>query len=81
MTEFYYTVNDHVVTVKEWAGWAAEAIKELTAENAALRAEVADAWDRGYTSGHSRAMRRMSDEPNVEPGSNPYRAALPEGEK
>lgn len=38
--------------------------------------QKADAWDEGYTSGHSRAMRRMSDEPNVEPGTNPYRAAL-----
>ena len=47
----------------------------------AIAAEVlrqkADAWDEGYTSGHSRAMRRMSDEPNVEPGTNPYRAATP----
>ena len=39
--------------------------------------QKADAWDEGYTSGHSRAMRRMSDEPNVEPGTNPYRAATP----
>jgi len=39
---------------------------------------IAEAWDRGYTSGHSRAMRRMSDEPNVEPGVNPYRTALSE---
>ena len=33
----------------------------------------ADAWDEGYKSGHSRAMRRMSDEPNVDPADNPYR--------
>lgn len=33
----------------------------------------AEAWNEGYISGHSRAMRRMSDEPNVEPGTNPYR--------
>ena len=36
---------------------------------------IAEAWDRGYVSGHSRAMRKMSDEPNVEPGVNPYRLA------
>jgi hypothetical protein len=35
---------------------------------------LARAWDQGYTSGHSRAMRCTSDEPNVEPGKNPYRA-------
>lgn len=39
--------------------------------------QKADAWDEGYTSGHSRAMRRMSDGPNVEPGTNPYRATTP----
>lgn len=39
------------------------AIKEIRAE----------AWDEGYTSGHSRAMRRMSDEPSVAPAINPYR--------
>lgn len=42
-----------------------------------LRAEIRKAkeaaWDEGYTSGHSRAMRYMSDEPNVAPASNPYR--------
>lgn len=31
-----------------------------------------DAWEDGYKSGHSRAMRMMSDEPNVQPGTNPY---------
>lgn len=43
----------------------------------AHRAQLADAWDDGYTSGHSRAMRRMSDEPGVEPGVNPYRVGGP----
>lgn len=38
----------------------------------------AEGWDRGYVSGHSRAMRRMSDEPGVEPGVNPYREARDE---
>lgn len=33
---------------------------------------LAEVWQEGYTSGHSRAMRRMSDEPDVEPGVNPY---------
>lgn len=31
------------------------------------------AWDEGYASGHSNAMRRMSDEPNVVSTPNPYR--------
>jgi hypothetical protein len=35
----------------------------------------AAAWDEGYKAGHSRAMRRMSDEPNVEDAINPYRSA------
>ena len=30
------------------------------------------AWDRGYTSGGSNAMRRMSDEPNAPTSPNPY---------
>lgn len=30
------------------------------------------AWQEGYTSGHSRAMRRMSDEPHVADAENPY---------
>ena len=44
-----------------------------------IRAIKAAAWDEGYTSGHSRAMRRMSDEPNVEPGVNPYREGQDDG--
>lgn len=46
-----------------------------------VRPIQAAAWDRGYTSGHSRAMRRMSDEPNVADGENPYRTAVTEGEQ
>ena len=34
----------------------------------------AEAWDEGYRSGHSNAMRRMSDEPNAPTTPNPYRA-------
>ena len=37
-----------------------------------IRLAKAEAWSEGYISGHSRAMRRMSDEPNVDPGVNPY---------
>lgn len=41
---------------------------------AALLAEVrAEGWDKGYTSGHSNAMRRMSDEPDAPTTPNPYR--------
>ena len=51
---------------------------------AVIESEVADhvlavkseAWDEGYRSGHSRAMRRMSDEPGVAPGVNPYRGEV-----
>jgi len=32
----------------------------------------AEAWDEGYTSGHSNAMRRMSDEPDAPTTPNPY---------
>lgn len=54
--------------------WPCPVALDLATKVAALvRDERAEAWDRGYTSGHSRAMRRMSDEPNVEPGVNPYR--------
>lgn len=38
-----------------------------------VRAIQAAAWGVGYKSGHSRAMRHMSDEPGVEPGKNPYK--------
>ena len=33
----------------------------------------AEAWDEGYTSGRSNAMRRMSDEPKAPLTHNPYR--------
>lgn len=60
-----------------FAGLLAHQSRTLTGTIAAeVLRQKADAWDEGYTSGHSRAMRRMSDEPNVEPGTNPYRAAL-----
>ncbi|AYN57844.1 hypothetical protein HOU49_gp57 [Arthrobacter phage Eileen] len=45
----------------------------------AIRAELlkelqAEAWDRGFASGKSRAMRHMSDEPNLPlTAPNPYR--------
>ncbi|HET7327866.1 MAG TPA: hypothetical protein VFJ14_11350 [Nocardioidaceae bacterium] len=39
------------------------------------RDRTAEAWDKGYTSGHSNAMRRMSDEPHAPTTPNPYRAA------
>ena len=32
-----------------------------------------EAWDEGYTSGRSNAMRRMSDEPKAPLTRNPYR--------
>lgn len=39
----------------------------------ALATLRAQAWDQGYTSGHSNAMRRMSDEPNAPTTPNPHR--------
>lgn len=38
-----------------------------------IRAREAKAWDGGYVSGHSNAMRRMSDEPDAPTTANPYR--------
>jgi hypothetical protein len=34
---------------------------------------LAAAWEKGYTSGHSNAMRQMSDEPNAPKSPNPYK--------
>jgi len=39
-----------------------------------IREAKESAWKEGYTSGHSRAMRMMSDEPNVQQAVNPYAA-------
>lgn len=54
----------------------------VTADLAALAAPTTDglaqAWDEGYRSGQSRAMRRMSDEPDVAPDVNPYREVTPD---
>lgn len=46
------------------------ALPHLTAEDVPHVAR--EAWDAGYTSGHSRAMRLMSDEPGVAHAVNPY---------
>lgn len=43
-----------------------------------LDAVRGEAWDEGYRSGLSNAMRRMSDEPDAPTTPNPYRAALGE---
>jgi hypothetical protein len=40
----FYTVNDHIVTVKEWAVWAARAIEELSAQ-------LVEAQERAFNSG------------------------------
>lgn len=37
-----------------------------------LRVERHEAWRQGYASGHSRAMRMMTDEPMVQDAVNPY---------
>ena len=46
--------------------------------NEAMRPALAKAWDQGHRSGASRAMRRMSDEPNVPDAVNPYREPVTE---
>lgn len=38
---------------------------------------LAQAWGQGYASGHSNAMRRMSDEPDAPTSPNPYRLTSP----
>ena len=63
--------------------WADEEpkVKASYLEDARLALEaaapylMADAWDEGERTGRSRAMRHMSDEPNLPlVASNPYRA-------
>lgn len=49
----------------------------LRGKTEVIRAALEQAWDKGYASGHSRAMRRMSDEPNVAPAVNPYQKETP----
>lgn len=49
-------------SVEEFRRWYADLIRKAKTQ----------AWDEGYRSGHSRAMRRMSDEPSVPPAINPY---------
>lgn len=52
---------------------ATEFDRWLAAHDAEVKAE---AWDEGWNSGTSRAMRRMSDEPTLPlKPTNPYRAA------
>jgi hypothetical protein len=56
--------------------WREAHLAVLAARDAQVAATArADAWDEGYVSGHSNAMRRMSDEPNAPTSPNPYRAA------
>ena len=67
--------------IEDWADVVGPAdfglapVANLRALLAAHPVTIAEAWDRGYTSGQSRTMRKMSDEPNVKPGVNPYRLA------
>lgn len=50
----------------------------IAAVNDALRETAERAWNEGYTSGHSNAMRRMSDEPNAPTSPNPYATKEPD---
>ena len=43
-----------------------------------VRCIQAEAWEMGYRSGFSNAMRRMSDEPDAPSTPNPYRVTPPE---
>lgn len=44
----------------------------------AIRQQREVAWGEGYGSGHSNAMRQMSDEPNAPTTTNPYRTTTEE---
>ena len=57
-----------------WRSASADEIAEALLASPALATLRAHDWDKGYTSGHSNAMRRMSDEPNAPTTPNPYRA-------
>lgn len=64
------------MVARRWLRARADSLAATRVPRPAVDVEgLVEAWDRGYTSGHSRAMRKMSDEPNVEPGVNPYRLA------
>ena len=64
-------------SVDDYTNVAVRAVEHWLAQrDAAVRAE---AWDEGYTAGHSNAMRRMSDEPNAPTSPNPYRFARTTG--
>lgn len=56
--------------IAEWAQTEWPDVAEV------IRSALEQAWDAGYTSGHSKAMRKMSDEPNVTPSVNPYKKEL-----
>ena len=58
------------------ADHAASVVEAIVAREVA--AAKAEAWDEGYRSGFSNAMRRMSDEPGAPTTLNPHRAALGE---
>lgn len=54
------------------AGYSMQECREIV-DALGLAALLARVWDEGYKSGHSNAMRRMSDEPNAPTTPNPYR--------
>lgn len=49
-----------------------EVVMDLKMVGDAAKAALKEAWQKGYTSGHSNAMRQMSDEPNAPTAPNPY---------
>lgn len=73
-------VKQHGNHVTAWQ--AKDAARAAAPVVAAIRDEAkAEAWDEGYRSGHSNAMRRMSDEPDAPTTPNPYRALLDGGDQ
>lgn len=71
-------LNHDRIAVRVVCGDHPELLSAITNLLAAhVTAAKAEAWDEGYASGHSNAMRRMSDEPNAPTTPNPYQTGDP----
>ena len=67
-------MSDYTIELRRHTSMTGARFDEvLAAHDAQVRAE---AWEEGYTSGHSNAMRRMSDEPDAPTTPNPYRTEV-----
>jgi uncharacterized membrane protein len=59
--------------LEEVAEWLVETQRTNEEALNVIETYMAHAWNLGYASGHSNAMRRMSDEPNAPRTPNPYK--------